>query len=32
MSRHRMDDKITINEAYAEQIFWLRAKDGDEVQ
>jgi hypothetical protein len=27
-----MDDKITIKEAYAEQILWLRAKDGDEVQ
>jgi hypothetical protein len=27
-----MDDKITIKEAYAEQILWLRAKGGDEVQ
>jgi uncharacterized protein DUF3969 len=27
-----MDDKLTSKEAYAEQILWLRAKDGDEVQ
>jgi hypothetical protein len=27
-----MDDKITIKGAYAEQILWLRARGGDEVQ